>query len=323
MTTSKPHVPSNKNPSIAKIAGTVLVFSGMFLLGIITLVWFLLKTPQESLDSLNVDYMNPTINVVMEPTHTQTAGKEKESNETVLSTETNKTVNITPPDLFENQNPLKKETEPVVENFSKLLEGYSDDTLLKNISPKSWPDTNWLMPDRFDWQDDISEELNFRLIDQTDIDADLLSGLPEKISIPLININATVENLGITVKDGKQVYETPKNLVGRIPHSPEESDSFKGWYFGHLESPIKGEGNVFHDLPKIAEHLLNGDTVLISLEKSEKKLVYQATKSEIVHESDLILYDAGNKNIILVTCSNRPLYDYRQLVTATLVGLVE
>ena len=112
-------------------------------------------------------------------------------------------------------------------------------------------------------------------------------------------------------------------MVGRIPHSPKEPDSFKGWYFGHLESPIKGEGNVFHDLPKIAEHLVNGDNVLISLEKSDKELIYQAIKSEVVHESNLVLYDAGNENIILVTCSNRPLYDHRQVVTATLVGLIE
>ena len=215
------------------------------------------------------------------------------------------------------------EIETEIESFSKLLDGYGNDNFLKNIAPKSWADHDWLLPDQLGEQIDSFQDFNIDLIEKSDITVDLISGLPEKIYIPILGLAAPVENLRVVEKDGREVYETPKNLVGRIPSSPEESDSFKGWYFGHLESPIKGEGNVFHDLPEVAEHLLNGNKVLISLEKSGKQLVYQAIRSEVVHESELKLYDPGIEKIVLVTCSNRPLYDHRQLVTATLVGQVK
>ena len=86
-----------------------------------------------------------------------------------------------------------------------------------------------------------------------------------------------------------------------------------------MESPIKGEGNVFRDLPRIAEFLRDGDPVYIHVTNEHREYIYQATESKIVHESKLKLYDAGIENIVLVTCANRPHYDFRQLVTARLV----
>ena len=48
--------------------------------------------------------------------------------------------------------------------------------------------------------------------------------------------------------------------------------------------------------------------------------LYQVVESRVVHHSDLWLYESADATITLVTCSNRPHYDYRQVVTATLVG---
>ena len=323
MTGSESHTAANNSQNIRKLGGIGLVLAGIFLITIIAILWFSIRTPQSELESLNVEYKNPTINVPVNPYPTpidivirQSIEKESISN-TVA-------VNI-PEQLVDSINSeviLERRDSPV-EDFSKLLEGYGNDSFLKNIAPKSWSDHDWLLPDDINDQLDNFDDFNLDLIDKSDITVELISGLPEKISIPILGLTAPVENLEVVEKDGRKVYETPKNLVGRIPSSPEESDSFKGWYFGHLESPIKGEGNVFHDLPEIAEHLLNGNKVLISLEKSGKQLVYQATQSEVVHESELKLYDPGNEKIVLVTCSNRPLYDHRQLVTATLVGQIQ
>ena len=323
MSTYESHLPGNSRSSMMKFLGLILVVSGLIILGIIAVTSYLLRTPSAELESLNAEYGKPTINAVHETTPTANMNRSNQptKKETLSETETvamNES-SVVPMDI--NPNPQSNQDE--VENFSKLLEGYGENASLKKIHPKSWSDPDWLLPDHSDTSEHNQDNFVFRLVEDSDITVELLSGIPGKISIPILNLTAPVENLGIVEKDGREVYETPKNLVGRIPSSPNQPDSFTGWYFGHLESPLKGEGNVFHNLPEIAEHLINGNKVLISLEKPGKELVYQVTKSEVVHESDLELYDPGLENIILVTCSNRPIYDHRQLVTATLVGAVE
>lgn len=305
---------------MVKFAGIVLVSLGLFIIAFIVLLWWSIRTTPEELKSLNVEYTGDTI------------VNSSKTEPTPIPDSQNQSINIQassePPAMTGNlllpsdNDPIVKDKQVTVENFSELLEGYGNNTLLKNIAPKSWSDPDWLSVDQYKNEETLQNS-NIQLIKKSAITSELISGLPEIIEIPILGLTAPVENLEIIEKDGRKEYETPKNIVGRIPHSLEEPDSFMGWYFGHLESPIKGEGNVFHDLPKIASHLTDGDKVLIYLQKSGKKLAYQAIKSETVHESDLKLFDPGYENIILVTCSNRPLYDHRQLVTANLVGLVE
>ena len=296
-----------------KFLGLILVSSGLIILGVFAVATYLLRTPSAELESLNAEYGKPTINAVHGTHHTPNINQSDQTTKKETISKTEKVaINeplVIPVEINTNAQPDQHE----VENFSKLLDGYGENASLKKIHPKSWSDPDWLLPDHSDTSEHNQDNFVFRLVEDSDITVELLSGIPGKISIPILNLTAPVENLGIVEKDGREVYETPKNLVGRIPSSPNQPDSFTGWYFGHLESPLKGEGNVFHNLPEIAEHLI----------KPGKELVYQVTKSEVVHESDLELYDPGLENIILVTCSNRPIYDHRQLVTATLVGAVE
>ncbi|MEC7914461.1 MAG: class F sortase [Chloroflexota bacterium] len=323
MSTYESHLPGNSRPSMMKFLGLILVSSGLIILGVFAVATYLLRTPSAELESLNAEYGKPTINAVHGTLHTPNINQSDQTTKKETISKTEKVaINeplVIPVEINTNAQPDQHE----VENFSKLLDGYGENASLKKIHPKSWSDPDWLLPDHSDTSEHNQDNFVFRLVEDSDITVELLSGIPGKISIPILNLTAPVENLGIVEKDGREVYETPKNLVGRIPSSPNQPDSFTGWYFGHLESPLKGEGNVFHNLPEIAEHLINGNKVLISLEKPGKELVYQVTKSEVVHESDLELYDPGLENIILVTCSNRPIYDHRQLVTATLVGAVE
>ena len=306
-----------------KFLGLILVSSGLIILGIFAVATYLLRTPSAELESLNAEYGKPTINAVYGITHTPNINQSDQTTKKETITETEKVTIDEPLVIPVEINTSAQPDQHEVENFSKLLDGYGENASLKKIHPKSWSDPDWLLPDHSDTSEHNQDNFVFRLVEDSDITVELLSGIPGKISIPILNLTAPVENLGIVEKDGREVYETPKNLVGRIPSSPNQPDSFTGWYFGHLESPLKGEGNVFHNLPEIAEHLINGNKVLISLVKPGKELVYQVTKSEVVHESDLELYDPGLENIILVTCSNRPIYDHRQLVTATLVGAIE
>ena len=53
--------------------------------------------------------------------------------------------------------------------------------------------------------------------------------------------------------------------MGRIPNTSNPGELGNGWLFGHLESPIRGEGNVFQRLPEIPALLSAGDPVYVSL----------------------------------------------------------
>ena len=206
---------------------------------------------------------------------------------------------------------------PNVGNIDKLLNGYSSDNFVSGMHPRDWAAPRW---SKYDEQ--VKKPLDFPSNGKIgEMLPEDFSGKAINIRIPAIKVDSTVEQLEIIEKNGRKEYETPKNVVGRVPTDPNMFDSVTGWYFGHLESPIKSEGNVFHNLPEVADYLRDGDPVYVFLYTGDQEFVYQAVKSEVLHESELKLYDAGTHSIVLVTCSNRPYYDHRQLVTAKLVDV--
>ena len=141
-----------------------------------------------------------------------------------------------------------------------------------------------------------------------------------RIAIPAIGVDSDVSELAILDLGDRRRYETPNQVVGHIPGTANPGEQGNGWFFGHLESPVAGEGNVFKRLPDIARMLTNGDNVYVSVTNDGGVYLYQVVESRVVHHSELWLYDSADATITLVTCSNRPYYDYRQVVTATLVG---
>ena len=145
-------------------------------------------------------------------------------------------------------------------------------------------------------------------------------GRADRIIIPAIGVDARVEELGIRDLGDSRAYETPRHTVGHIPGTPNPGSHGNGWYFGHLESPVQGEGNVFSRLPQAAELLREGDDVFVVVQSGDAQYLYQATETDLVHEDSLSLYQAGDARVTLVTCQPRGRYDHRLLVTAKLVG---
>ncbi len=141
-----------------------------------------------------------------------------------------------------------------------------------------------------------------------------------RMRIPIINVDTTVNELEIVDLGDSRAYETPKHTVGHIPETVNPGQPGNGWFFGHLESPVRGEGNVFFQLPRIPSHLENGEPVYIILETENGDYLYSVSETEVVHQDDLHLYDSEQPTITLVTCVPRLLYDHRLLVTAKLVG---
>ena len=141
-----------------------------------------------------------------------------------------------------------------------------------------------------------------------------------RIKIPAVDIDASVEELSILTLDESREYETPKFTVGHIPQSSNPGAKGNGWYFGHLESIFSDEGNVFSKLPRIPELMRAGEDVYVVLVTEEIEYIYLVTKSGVINQKELKLYQTAESTITLVTCYPRLKYDRRLLVSAELVG---
>ncbi len=141
------------------------------------------------------------------------------------------------------------------------------------------------------------------------------------LQIPELSLAAEVIELELANLGQSLEYETPKFTVGHIPATPNPGSRGSGWYFGHLDNPIGGEGNVFSKLPQIAEMLKTGDDVHIVLATDRYEYLYSAYKTSLIKESDLQLTNSNNAEVVLVTCFPRLTYEKRLLVHAELIGV--
>ena len=147
-----------------------------------------------------------------------------------------------------------------------------------------------------------------------------LVGQADRIAVPALGIDVRIEELAISNLADSRAYETPKWTVGHIPSTPNPGSHGNGWYFGHLESPVQGEGNVFAALPRVPALLRDGEDIYIVLESDSQEYLYRVFETDLVHQNDLELTQAGDARITLVTCFPRLKYDQRLLITAQLVG---
>ncbi|PZC44880.1 MAG: Sortase (surface protein transpeptidase) [Chloroflexi bacterium] len=187
------------------------------------------------------------------------------------------------------------------------------------------------------WHDPIKTGTDTRLLTEITEGFDLASSLDNlalvvpkgtatRILIPMLNIDSPVDELGIIDLGDSQEYETPDNTVGHIPETADPGEVGNGWFFGHLESPFSGEGNVFHRLPEIPELLreineIGEGGINIIIHSSTGEYLYQVTSSEVLHADELKIYGSDNSRISLVTCVPRLEYSHRLVIKAILVGV--
>ncbi len=200
-----------------------------------------------------------------------------------------------------------------VARFGEIYPGFQ-------LHPKYWGQPLWAGTDQY-VHHEIARPDGFRAVSAADT---LYQGKrlnPVRIRVPAIGVDSAISDLAILDLGDSTQYETPKNVVGHIPSTWDSGIEKNGWFFGHLESPIKGEGSVFRRLSDIPDKLRDGDPIYISIVNFDAEYLYQVVSSEVMHEDQLSLYDTPDSTITLVTCANRPFYDQRQLVTAKLVGV--
>ena len=138
--------------------------------------------------------------------------------------------------------------------------------------------------------------------------------------IAAIGLDSPVSPLRILHLDDAREYETPKNMVGFIPETAPPGNASSGWYFGHLQSVLLGEGSVFHSLPEVAD-LVREDPVDIILDTTKAEYLYRVTSIREIRQSDMVISDAKTASITLVTCWPPRIYDHRILVNAELIAV--
>ena len=160
----------------------------------------------------------------------------------------------------------------------------------------------------------------FVLIDLSDENALYPVGAATGVSISAIDIDASVVELSIEDLGVRRAYETPSNAAGHIPETFNAGENGDGWFFGHMESPLLGEGSVFRNLDQIPDKLTAGEDVQIITNNGTEQFLYQVTATRIVHEDDIAIGGDGGPNIHLVSCFPRLVYDHRLIVDATLIA---
>lgn len=189
------------------------------------------------------------------------------------------------------------------------------------MHPKYWGQPLWAGSDPYPTEDGGLPD-GFQVVSSPEQEfSQEAAPVASRILIPMIGVDSEVQELQILDLGNSRAYETPDNVVGHIPDTPNPGDAGNGWFFGHLESRLSGEGSVFRRLPEVSNLLRDGESVYVRLVNDGAEYLYQVIDSAIVHQDDLALYGSDDSRITLVTCYPTLYYDYRVLVTAELVGI--
>lgn len=141
------------------------------------------------------------------------------------------------------------------------------------------------------------------------------------VRIPIIGLEVgTIELTSLPFGEG-QKYAAASFELGIIPGQPTPGEIGNTWLFGHLESPIRGEGSVFRDLPKVHDFLRQGQAVYVIIDSDDGSFLYQATEFRIMHRDDVRLWGSTGRIATLVSSWPRFKYDERVVVTTELVGV--
>lgn len=138
-----------------------------------------------------------------------------------------------------------------------------------------------------------------------------------RITIPAIDVDAEVRDLQSIREDDAVSFEAVDKFVGHIPGTANPGEVGTGWYFGHLESPGLGEGNVFHRFPELTT-LIKRDPIDVYLYTDSAIYVYRVVETRVVKAEDLSLLYSRESRVALVASFPPRVYTHRLIVFAEL-----
>lgn len=183
------------------------------------------------------------------------------------------------------------------------------------INPKYWAAPLWAASDPFEGP---SLENGFeRLKTRGEALARGTSSAATRVVIPAIGVDSPVRDLEQVDDGGVMKYEPVDHFVGRIPGTALPGEIGTGWYFGHLESPGLGEGNVFNRFPEIPR-LIKEDPLEVLIYTGSAVFAYRVTGTQIVRAEDLQVSDSTDSRVALVASFPPLVYTHRLVVYAEL-----
>jgi LPXTG-site transpeptidase (sortase) family protein len=129
------------------------------------------------------------------------------------------------------------------------------------------------------------------------------------VSIPSLDIDAPVEDVGTELKDGRLIWSVIASTVGHHRASANPGEPGNIVLTGHVVS--RSGVNVFLRLPDIQV----GAEVLVTSPAGEFR--YIVTEISILPDTEIgILSHGYDEKLTLITCVNDGIYDQRVVVTA-------
>jgi len=126
------------------------------------------------------------------------------------------------------------------------------------------------------------------------------SGLPIRLKIPKINVDAAIEPMGTTPSGEMEIPSGPKN-VGWYKAGPRPGDNGSAVIDGHYGRWKNGEGSVFDDL----SNLEKGDVLYVEDENGvTTTFVVRESQSYDPDADDSAVFESsdGNSHLNLITC---------------------
>ncbi len=135
-----------------------------------------------------------------------------------------------------------------------------------------------------------------------------------QLRIPSIAVDTVVVEIRPVVDEkGMLVWERPKWAAGHLAGTAQPGQGNNTVMAGHLESPIRREGNVFENLPDVG--LL--DSVYVDTDQARYE--YLVVQKRVVEPSDIsVLDETADATLTLITCVPKGVYSHRLIVIAKL-----
>lgn len=138
---------------------------------------------------------------------------------------------------------------------------------------------------------------------------------PSRIAIPSIALDANVVEVGITVENGKPVWETAAFAVGYHRGTALPGTRGNTVMAGHISSPVSKKGEVFKRLPEVRV----GDRVDVFT--GDRKATYEVAEVRVVPPTAVqVMNPTPDATLTLITCYPDRVYSNRLVVVGKLVG---
>lgn len=140
-------------------------------------------------------------------------------------------------------------------------------------------------------------------------------GLPNRIVIASIALDAKVVEVGVVIEDGKPVWDTAAFAVGYHQGTALPGQRGNAVFAGHISSPISRKGEVFKRLPETRI----GDRVDVYVD--DRRYTYEVTEIKVVAPTAIeVMEPTADAVLTLITCYPDSQYTNRLVVVSKLIS---